>query len=626
MARKDMADSDGILGRFGSDLQESLDKTVAREDARREAAAQSAKRAARWAGLVRDPDFLRTNAWRAAHLVRAAEETAAVRGDLEVALAGARTLADPGAEDSPRVFGTITSPEAGGEADLIDAEGCTIASSPIDALGGYAIVAEATGEAARLEIRDAKGQRAVLDGRPFDLTPGLTLRRDFTTGRCGRVEPRDPDPPPAPREMPDLVGKSIKDARAKLDDLGRFRINEDRHPDSRPKGTVTGQTPAPGQPLQDGALILLAVSEGAGEAQQMPDLVGATEAEALKILSALDYRSVRFTRVRDPERAGRVTEQSPEPGAELTVQTDVTLCLAVKALLMPHVTGLTRKEALELLVPAYVEAPKIAEEPEDGPPDRVIAQRPKTGEAIEDGVELTVSVRPDPKDDTPAMPRVIGMTRAEALAALVPAYAKEIAFDERPERGRAGIVVAQVPEAGIEAPKDIRLTLSAPIKDDTGARMPDLRGKPLDVARKVLRPMTVAVEIEERPDRTAPGTVLDQRPAPGQPVNAGVTLIVAVPPKEEPRPRPAPSTKDRTTRRAAKAPKKAQMPDLTGLALVSARKALAEAGLAEPDYDSATARKRGHRVVAQTPRPGAPVSPGDPVALTFGKPEDDGSA
>lgn len=627
-----MADTDSILGRLGAAFQDAYEEAQRREADRTEARAASATRAARWAGLVRDPDFLATNALRAAHLARTGQQAQAIRADLDTVLAGARRLADPAARDQARVFGRIASPEAGGEADLIDAEGCVIASAPIDPLGGYSIVTDATGEEARLEIRDAKGQRAVLDGRPFDLTPGLALRRDFTTGRCGRVDPVEPEPKPI--EMPDLVGKSINDARATLDALGTFRITEDRHrDDDADKDSVTAQTPAPGQPLQDGALILLAVSDGAEEGQQMPDLIGAKEAEALKVLSDLTYRTVRLTQVRDPERAGTVVEQSPEPGADLTARTDVTLCLAVRALLMPRVTGLSRKEALEILVPAYVEAPKIDEEPDDRPPDRVLAQSPKTGEAIEDGVQLTVSIPKDPKDAPLVMPRLLGMTRAQAQAALVPAFAREIAFDSRPDRGRPGLVVAQDPEPGTETPKAIRLTLSAPVKDDDGPTMPDLRGKPLDVSRKTLKPLTDSVAVKERQDKTAPGTVLDQRPAPGQPIGDGATLIVAVPPDTDEQPgktEAAPKPKARAARSGTTRPETAaklpEMPDVTGLTLAAARKALSKAGLGDPSYDSGTARKRGHRVVEQSPRPGRPVAPDADVALTFSKPGKDDPA
>lgn len=625
-----MADSDSILGRLGSNFQDAFEEARKRDDARREAALEATARAARWAGLVRDPDFLRTNAWRGAHFARAAEQTASVASELEVALAGARRLADPAADDAVRIFGRIDSPEGGGEADVIDAEGCAIASSPIDPLGGYAIVTKATGEEARLEIRDAKGQRAVLDGRPFELTPGLALRRDFATGRCGKVEPKAPEEPAEKLEMPDLVGKPVEDARAALGELGAFRIAEARRPDDAPKDTVTDQTPAPRQPLRNGALILLAVSGGAEDPQEMPDLVGATEAEALKTLSALAYRTVRFTQVRDPKRAGTIAEQSPEPGAELAPTTDITLCLAVEALLMPRVTGLTRKEAMEILVPAYVEAPRIEEEPDGGAPDRVLDQRPRTGEAIEDGVALKISISKGPKDDTLTMPRVLGMTRARAIAALVPRYAGEIAFDRRPERGRAGLVVAQHPNPGTKDPKDIRLTLSEPITEEGSLRMPELRGKPLDVARKTLKPITDSVEIEKRPDKTAPGTVLDQRPAPGQPVGKGATLIVSVPPEkdEEKKSYSDAEPKDRATRLGSRPRATAtalpDMPDLSGLTLARARKALSRAGLGEPNYDSGAARKRGNRIVEQSPAPGTPVSPDDDIDLGFDKPGKDG--
>jgi beta-lactam-binding protein with PASTA domain len=63
------------------------------------------------------------------------------------------------------------------------------------------------------------------------------------------------------------------------------------------------------------------------------------------------------------------------------------------------------------------------------------------------------------------------------------------------------------------------------------------------------------------------------------------------------------------------------MPDLTGLTLAQARKALANAGLGAPNYDSGAARMKGHRVVKQSPSPGTPVAPGISVDLGFDTPD-----
>ncbi|WP_346836706.1 PASTA domain-containing protein [Microbulbifer sp. SAOS-129_SWC] len=529
--------SDSILDRLGSDLDDALEQGRAQHEARRVAAQEATARAARWSGFVREPGYADTLAWRSVSLAHAQGTAESAAEELDDTHTTMQRLSAHIDNDTARIFGHVESPTGGGEADLIDADGCMIASSPINTLGYFAIATAATGESARIEIRDAQGQLAVLDGRPLALTPGLMASRDFTTGRCGKVEPV-PDQPSERVEMPDLVGKSATDARAILGELGKFRIRyNETHTDNAPAETVIHQEPAPGRSLPAGGAVLLGISLGPEPQQTMPDLIGQTEEAARKALADLHYAAVQFTQVVDRKKAGRVVEQTPDAGAAVGEDSEIRLCMGVAARLMPELVGRTRKQALEILVPDYIDAPTIREEPSDGPAAVVLEQKPKAGEALGDaGVTLVISIERKEDENGLSMPDVIGKARKDALAIL----------------RRAGIEEVETQTKAHDGPK---------------------------------------------------GVVIEQRPAAGAKIEDGAVLVLAAAsqPQEDVEKLPT-------------------MPDVSGKTRAQALKLLEAEGIEEPEFDQDAARRRGARVLKQTPAAGKSVKKGQRVKLVFGKP------
>ena len=466
--------SDSIIDRIGIELDDAFERADARVAERRAAALKSTERTARWAGFARDPGLTRTLLWRSGALARAAGASEVTREGPDQTLASIKRLA-PGETATARVVGHVQSPAGGGEADLIDADGCPIAASPIDALGNYAISAEATGEEARVEIRDAQGQVAVVDGRPITLTPGLLVRRDFTTGRCGKIDPGE-EPVVDHLEMPDLIGRSDRAARKILKELGGFQVSFKEKHDTAEADTVIDQAPLAGRRIAVGDAVELLISLGPEDGQDMPNLVDLTEKEARAALADLKFRSVRFVPVLAPDNAGRIVKQAPEPGAPLGTNDDIELCLGVAARLMPDLVGRTRKEALEILVPDLTRAPKIEEVQHSGTPDIVLKQSPNAGEAVGDEVVLVIStgprdddedrpreddprrdrrpgrVRQDTVEEGPKMPDVIGLTRAKAVKLLETEGFVAIDYDEVAARKRGARVLEQDPEPGEYAP------------------------------------------------------------------------------------------------------------------------------------------------------------------------------
>lgn len=530
--------SDNILDRTGADLEEAFEWARIRHKARREAAQEATARAASWGGFARDPGYTDTLVWRSISLAQAQGTAESATEELDDAHATMKRLSTRSDTEEARVFGHVESPTGGGEADLIDSSGCIIATSPIDRLGYFAIVAEATGESARIEIRDAQGQLAVLDGRPLELTPGLMVKRDFTTGRCGKVEPR-PDQPSEDVVMPDLIGKTTKDAKATLGELGDFRISYDEsHSDNAPAETVITQAPDPGRTLVPGGLVLLGISLGPEPERAMPDLIGRTEEEARKALTDLQYSAVQFAQVVDRKNAGRVVEQSPEAGAAVGENTEIKLCMGVAARLMPDLVGRTRKEALEILVPDYIDAPTIHEKPSDGPTAVVLEHDPKAGEAVGDaGVTLVISVKQTEEGNGLSMPDVIGKRHKDAHTILRRAGIEKIETVTRPHDGPEKVVIDQRPPAGEKTGGSATIVVSAapePPKEDAEKPpiMPDITGKTRAQALKLLKAEGIGEpEFDEDSARRRGARVRKQTPAAGKPLKKGqrVKLMFAKP-------------------------------------------------------------------------------------------------
>jgi eukaryotic-like serine/threonine-protein kinase len=95
-----------------------------------------------------------------------------------------------------------------------------------------------------------------------DVPKGQVVETDPT---AGEQVPRDTDVNVSisrgPKEVPNVVGKTQEEAEQELKDNGFVpQVREDLT-STEPKGTVTGQTPDAGEPLQQGATVYITVSQ-----------------------------------------------------------------------------------------------------------------------------------------------------------------------------------------------------------------------------------------------------------------------------------------------------------------------------------------------------------------------------
>jgi serine/threonine-protein kinase len=142
-----------------------------------------------------------------------------------------------------------------------------------------------------------------------------------------RLEVAKAAPEPATTEVPDVVGRTVADARARLRAVG-LRSTVTRVESSEPRGTVLVQSPAAGAEARDGATVRLRVSAGPAQAS-VPDVTGLDEQSARQQLQAAGFEvEVLDEPTDDPARDGTIVAQDPEGGVRAEKGALVTLTVA----------------------------------------------------------------------------------------------------------------------------------------------------------------------------------------------------------------------------------------------------------------------------------------------------------
>lgn len=226
---------------------------------------------------------------------------------------------------------------------------------------------------------------------------------------------------------------------------------------------------------------------------------------------------------------------------------------------------------------------------DDQPKGSVCKQDPAADTKVKEGSTVTVTISAGaPKVPVPS---VVNLTYEQAEAAL-----KEKGFqvDRKPQESdrAAGTVLEQNPKSGGEAEKNSLVTLTV-AKEISKSEVPDLKGKPKDVATKLLTDAKLRLGSVTEIDfpGAAPGTVVEQQYAPGQQLEVNKTVNITV----------------------AKASTQTVVPNFTGRTVAQYKDDLRRANLkvgivAGPTDDNAI-------VVGTDPQPGSPANSGQSVNL-----------
>jgi len=278
----------------------------------------------------------------------------------------------------------------------------------------------------------------------------------------------------------------------------------------------------------------------------------------------------------------------------------------------------------------------------DKPRNVVVAQTPGSSRKLTRGETVLLNVSKGPK--AIAVPDVIGQTVADALGTL-----RSQAFKPRivpvPSAEPAGQVLAQHPKAGAKARPGIAVRLNvskgkqaastgtnitptttapATVNQETApttltaaanasplVRVPDLEGKKLIDARRLVRQVGLVIEIRRVPSAEPLGTVIAQAKKPDTRLKRGTHLLVTVSKGQEP---------SASTTQSQSGSQSIAVPDVTGEDEITASQDLESAGLTVRVVDRNTAdTSQDGVVIEQTPAANQSVQPNSTVTIYVGR-------
>jgi eukaryotic-like serine/threonine-protein kinase len=207
--------------------------------------------------------------------------------------------------------------------------------------------------------------------------------------------------------VPRVVGLPVAEAEAVLLDVDLVVVVVREVNQSVPEGVVFSQDPGDGARVALRTIVELRVSAGLGDAE-VPNVVGRTEAEAVRLLVAADFESRTESRPDDTVPEGRVIITNPPAGARIPKGSEVVLVVStgVDEVTVPNLIGQTELAASNQLgrldLQTGIERVFSPSEPEGV----VVATRPAPGTRVKPGetVVLVVSRGPEPVPTTAPPP------------------------------------------------------------------------------------------------------------------------------------------------------------------------------------------------------------------------------
>jgi serine/threonine-protein kinase len=220
--------------------------------------------------------------------------------------------------------------------------------------------------------------------------------------------------------------------------------------------------------------------------------------------------------------------------------------------------------------------------------------------------------KPMPAVVEAAVPNVVGLQAPIALNKLAKGGLTGTTrgvFSDKPKNE----VVGQDPAATTKVKKDSTVTLDVS-KGKKSIPVPDVVGQDTAAAIETVKAQGLEVKVVRVPSSEPAGQVVAQAPPSGQNAPGGSTVrlnvsgrsggatTTASAPKPEPKPTPA-------------KPERVTVPDVRGLKLLAARKAIREAGLVT-EFKRVPSNEPKGTVLGQSPKPGATKKTGDHVRVT----------
>jgi beta-lactam-binding protein with PASTA domain/predicted Ser/Thr protein kinase len=260
-------------------------------------------------------------------------------------------------------------------------------------------------------------------------------------------------------QVPRAVGAPQAEAEIIIKDAG-FTPDVVQTNSTKPRDTVIGQDPSPGELAKKGSTVQLTVSSGPGS-NRVPDLIRLTKSEARAALVKAGFKASFEGAYDDTVPKNRVISTRPEVGSEVdkgfTVK--VVVSKGKQPVEVPSVVGMTEDEARSELDAANFRVTVKDVESASKPPGTVLSQTPAgQSKAPKDSiVRLSVAKEPAAAE----VPDVIGRTAANALNTISSAgFRGRLVDGTATTAADDGKVIAQSPRGGRRIKKGQIVTLT----------------------------------------------------------------------------------------------------------------------------------------------------------------------
>jgi beta-lactam-binding protein with PASTA domain len=278
--------------------------------------------------------------------------------------------------------------------------------------------------------------------------------------------PTTTTPASSERDVPDVSGMAVGEARTALEEAG-FRVRVVRRESTAPPGEVVRQVPKAGTALEADEVVVLTVARAAptGETAELeaPDVIGLTVSNATEALREAGLRP-RIELVASDEPAGTVLAQSPSAGTEVTDGSVVTLEVAkarqpaVDRVELPDAIGASEADARGRLRDLGLRV-RVVRVVAPEPAGTVVGQSPRAGAEVREGATVTLQVSTGPAEVQ--IPDVTGLDEASARLELENAgFDVRVTDQSTDDPTQDGVVVAQSPRGGSIAREGTAVTIT----------------------------------------------------------------------------------------------------------------------------------------------------------------------
>jgi serine/threonine-protein kinase len=354
------------------------------------------------------------------------------------------------------------------------------------------------------------------------------------------------------------------------------------------------------------AIVAALVLSGCGP--KVPNVVGKSPAEAVRILQAAGYKlGDTSTVATDGVPLGMVAAQNP--AANERAREGVAVALAVSfsdgtQSLVPNLAGLTQVTA-ESVVTASELVPLVTEQYSDTVADGMVAaQSPEPSAQVSAGSTVVIVVSKGKEPEKAKVPDVKGDSEADATSAIEKAGFKSEVFKVYDSDVAKGKVGAQLPDPGDTAKVGSTVQIVVSLGKGTGAAtVPSVKGKKEADAISVLEDAGFKVQkVTEYSSDVAKGVVSAQFPDSGATAAKGSEVLIVVSKGAEP---------------AEPSVEMVTVPDVVGEAQEDGAAQIEDAGLLVT-VQPVPSEEAVDSILYQFPDPGTKVAPGTDVLIVVG--------